>query len=119
VDAKIARVHSRRMSRIACAAVVAAALIAGCKKTPHEESPYASDIRKLCNVMTLSGAGSATERQKPLLTAQWLGANIQTKEAHDFMIKVRELDGEARAKAYEDEAKKVGIDDCPIASEWR
>ena len=119
MDAKIARVHSRGMSRIACAAVVAAALFAGCKKTPHEESPYAGDIRKLCNVMKLSGADVAKDPQKPLLTAQWLGANIQTKEAHEFMIKIQELEGEQRAKAYEEEAKKVGLDDCPIATEWR
>jgi hypothetical protein len=122
VDDKIARVHSRPMSRIARAAVVAGALsvaLFGCKKTPHEDSAYASDIRKLCNVMKLSGADVAKDPQKPLLTAQWLGANIQTKEAHQFMIKIQELDGEARAKAYEDESKKLGIDECPLASEWR
>jgi hypothetical protein len=117
MDAKIAWVHLRGMKLL----VLLAILAAGCQRSAeHAAAPgYADDIRKLCNVMQLSGADAATADQRQLLTANWLSKNLTTAESHEFLVKIQPLDNESKAQALEREAARVEVGACPLAAEWR
>ncbi|HEU0035661.1 MAG TPA: hypothetical protein VFQ53_33850 [Kofleriaceae bacterium] len=100
-------------------------LLAGCQssgdKAPpsRADGPYARDIEKLCDVIARSGADKvpAAERTYPIAT--WLAANLETPESRQFLVRIQPLAGEAKAKALEDEAHRVGLSGCALAAEWR
>jgi hypothetical protein len=106
-----------------CARVVLVMLVMalglGCHGDPPPAPPYARDIEKLCNVSVLSGADPQSPNGRTLTIATWLAANLETSEAHDFLIRIQPLEGEAKAQALLDEAHKVGQADCALAGEWR
>ena len=82
-------------------------------------SPYTSDIDNLCDVMVRSGADQLAPGERQLATAEWLGSHIQTDEAHEFLVKIQPLEGNAKADALEAEAKRIGLPGCALAAEWR
>ncbi len=51
--------------------------------------------------------------------AMWLGKNLETPEAHDFLVRIQPLEGSAKANALDDEAHHVGYAKCALADEWR
>ena len=103
-----------------CVCVVLVSLFAvGCHRDKAPPAPYARDIEKLCNVSVLSGADPSSPNGRTITIANWLAANLETPEAHDFLIRIQPLDGEAKARALDDEAHKVGQADCALAGEWR
>ncbi len=80
---------------------------------------YRTDIANLCDAVKLSGADKLQDDQRIPIIAMWLGPNIKTSEAHDFLVHIQPLTGEPKAKALEDEAHRVGLSDCALAAEWR
>ena len=84
-----------------------------------DAAAYAADIANLCNVMELSGAKDYPEGQNIVPMAEFLGANIKTQAAKDFMIRVQPLAGEAHAAALDAEATSVGLSGCALSAVWR
>ncbi|HUJ58720.1 MAG TPA: hypothetical protein VLX92_09515 [Kofleriaceae bacterium] len=91
---------------------------------PPEHAPvtdaYKADIGALCDCVRLSGADKiADDGSRAPIIAMWLGSNLHTKEAHDFLVAIQPLEGEPKATALESEAHRVGLPGCALAAEWR
>ena len=84
-----------------------------------DDKTYAEDIGRLCDSMSLSGADKLEKLERVAPHSKWLGENLKTKAAQQFLIKTAPLKGEARAAAYEAEAKRVGLSGCALAAEFR
>ena len=115
MDAKIAWVHSRPVR----AFFVAACAVAACQSGTPTTAPYTHDIGKLCDAVRLADAADKGNEEKTLLVAKWLGKNLETPEAHEFLVRIQPLEGSAKADALEAEAKRVGYARCALAEEWR
>ncbi|HTR49471.1 MAG TPA: hypothetical protein VMJ10_02115 [Kofleriaceae bacterium] len=79
---------------------------------------YRADITRLCDCVHLSGADQLTGDRSTAI-AIWLGSNITTSDAHQFLVQIQPLEGEPKARALEAEAHRVGLTGCALASEWR
>ena len=86
---------------------------------PSDDKLYAEDIQKLCDSLALSGADKMEKLERVAPHSKWLGENLKTKAAQQFLIKTQPLKGEAKATALEDEAKRVGLSGCALAAEFR
>lgn len=80
---------------------------------------YAADIEKLCDVVRLSGVGSARTDDRLVPIANWLAANLTTLEARRFLVHIQPLGGTRKADALDAEARRVGLPGCNLAAEWR
>ena len=80
---------------------------------------YKHDIENLCEVIHRSGADELPEGDRGPTIAMWLGPNIKTEAGHDFLVAIQPLVGEPKAKALDAEARRVGLDTCALAAEWR
>jgi hypothetical protein len=124
MDAKIARVQSAlAMQRIAYL-FASLGVATGCQReagstAPPVSEPYRADIATLCDVITRSGADQVSPGERALLIASWLGGHLQTAEAHDYLVKIGPLEGDAKAAALEAEAARVGLAHCALAGAWR
>lgn len=80
---------------------------------------YRADITTLCDVVHLSEADKMPKDERWPIVAMWLGPHIKTSEAHDFLVAIQPLQGEAKALALDTEAKRVGLTTCALVAEWR
>ena len=80
---------------------------------------YKKDIETLCESMTLSGASKEDPSAHQLLIANFLAANLHTEESRKYLVKIQPLNGEAKAKALDDEATRLGLTKCSLSAEWR
>ena len=79
---------------------------------------YRADITRLCDCVHLSGADKLSG-DRSTAVALWLGSNLATTDAHQFLVQIQPLEGEPKAHALEAEARRVGLTGCALASEWR
>ena len=86
---------------------------------PRVTEAYRADIASLCDCVKLSGADQAPEADRMPLTAMWLSSHIATPEGHDYLVAIQPLEGERKAQALENEARRVGLEGCALAAEWR
>jgi hypothetical protein len=86
---------------------------------PSDDKLYAEDIQKLCDSLALSGADKMEKLERVAPHSKWLGENLKTKAAQQFLVKTQPLEGEAKATALESEAKRVGLSGCVLAAEFR
>jgi hypothetical protein len=82
-------------------------------------SAYGRDFERLCNAETYSGASEQPEEARPLMVAQWLGPNLETSEAHDFLVHIQPLGPMDKFVAIDGEAHRLGLTDCPLALVWK
>jgi hypothetical protein len=115
MDAKIAKVHSRPVR----AFVVAAWWCAACQSGTPANGAYTRDVGKLCDSIQLAGAADKDSQEKTLLVAKWLGKNLETPDAHEFLVRIQPLEGSAKADALDTEARRVGYAHCALADAWR
>ncbi|MDB4953399.1 MAG: mucin-associated surface protein [Myxococcales bacterium] len=100
-------------------------LVAGCQhgegEAPKQSvtEKYRNDIASICDVIHLADADKLAKNERAPIIAMWLGPHIQTDEARDFLAGVQPLTGEAKAQAFEAEARRVGLSSCALANEWR
>lgn len=80
---------------------------------------YRADITTLCDVVQLSEADQKPKDERWQIIAMWLGPHIKTTEGHEFLVAIQPLRGEAKVLALETEAKRVGLQKCALADEWR
>jgi hypothetical protein len=110
------------MKQIAVA-LASLGVVAACQRSagtaPAVSEAYRLDITTLCDVIARSGADQVPRRERAVRIAIWLGPNLQTAEAHDYLVKIGPLVGEAKAAALEAEAARVGLARCALADEWR
>jgi len=104
--------------------VVLALFLAACQRGEGSSAgapsaSYRDDIAKLCDVMARSGADKLGAGDRTVVIAQWLGANLTAPESHDFLVRIQPLQGEAKAKALDAEASRVGLSGCALADQWR
>ncbi len=102
--------------------MLAAGVVAACQSgttAAAPSSPYTRDIGKLCDSIRLADASDKHGQERQLLVAMWLGKNLETPEAHDFLVHIQPLEGSAKASALDDEAHRVGLAKCALADEWR
>jgi hypothetical protein len=110
----------------------AAATLAGCQRGESREqasasaeqaapttAPYARDIERLCNVIVRSGADKVPTSERALPIANWLADNLETSQSRTFLVHIQPLEGEAKARALDEEARRVGVGECPLSAEWR
>jgi hypothetical protein len=90
------------------------------KATGATTNEYAGDIERLCNAMTLSGADKLPQGERMMPLAQWMAKALKTPEGKAFMLKTNQLPrGPEHVEALMSEAKRVGLEDCPLAEYWR
>jgi len=124
MDAKIARVQSAHAMKRIAAVFVSLGVAAGCQRNagttpPSVSEPYRLDIAALCDVLARSGADRVPPGDRTVLVATWLSSNLQTAEAHDYLVKIGPLAGDDKAAALEAEAARVGLARCALADDWR
>ena len=113
------------MKRFFCAVLLLAACQSDEKAAKQAETvargdkAYAEDIQKLCDSMALSGADKMEKLERVGPHSKWLGENLKTREAQQFLVSTQPLKGEAKAAALEAEAKRVGLPGCALAAEFR
>src|SRR5689334_15083209 len=66
---------------------------------------YRADIATLCDVIKLSGADQKPKDERWTAVAMYLGPQIKTPAAHEFLIGIQPLKGEQKAAALDYEAK--------------
>jgi outer membrane protein assembly factor BamD (BamD/ComL family) len=86
---------------------------------PSDDKLYAEDIQKLCDSLALSGADKLEKLERVAPHSKWLGENLKTRAAQQFLVSTQPLKGEAKASALEAEAKRVGLSGCALATEFR
>lgn len=89
----------------------------GAQKTPQPSELHA-DIGRICDVERLSGADAEETTARSIIAAEWLGRNIATQEARDFLAKVATMGAADKAKALRAAAREAGLDACPTALAW-
>src|SRR5262245_16666542 len=131
----LANLRAKVQSVAAMKWIAYAALAAGCQAGEAKQAPpnstiiqlpkaqlteqYRADIATLCDVVRLSGADQKPKDERWIHIAMFLGPQIKTAEAHEFLVAIQPLRGEPKAVALEAEAKRVGLATCELASEWR
>ena len=102
--------------------------LVGCQSDKSKESAavarndetYRTDVQKICDSMSLSGADKLEKLERVAPHSKWLGENLSTREAQMFLVNMKQQAGnEAKAKALEAEAKRVGLPGCALANEFR
>lgn len=86
---------------------------------PPVTAPYKQDLANLCDVVKRSGADQLPATDRAPSIAMWLGSNIHSDEGRAFLAAIQPLTGEPKAIALDFEAKRVGLDGCALAAEWR
>jgi hypothetical protein len=97
------------------------AVVAGCQRSGGStvSETYRGDIERLCDVVARSGADRLPAGERTLAIANWLASNLETREAHDYLIRIQPLTGEPKAAALDAEARRTGLARCALAGEWR
>ena len=100
------------------------ACLAGCQRSADPASAavpaaYRADIENLCDAVARSGADQRPADEHALIIATWLGGHLATEEAHQYLVRIQPLTGDAKASALDDEARRVGLAACPLARAWR
>jgi len=106
--------------------ILVAVLVAACGGGKDEppaprtgDVTYRDDIEALCDVIARSNSTELEPNDRVYQIATWLAANLRTDDARAFLAKIQPLQGEAKANALDDEAHRVGLTSCPLATEWR
>src|SRR5690349_13918272 len=109
------------MSRLAVAAFVLCTACQSGKPSSEawKETGYGRDMEKLCNAVKYSGADQASDDTRSILVARWLGKNLETNKMHQFLVKIQPMGPDEKAQALDDEARSVGLGECPLAREWK
>ena len=101
------------------------ALVVACQSSSSKQDKpdkkaddYTADINKICNVEKLSGAEADETTARTIIAAEWLGRNLTTDRARDFLAEVARVSAADKARKLRAEAKKLGLADCPTAIAW-
>lgn len=91
----------------------------GAESGPGVSAAYKKDVARICDVEKLAGVADRPGENAQLLTAMWLGENLETTEARDFLATLSPMPPVEKANALRSEAKKAGLADCALASTWK
>jgi hypothetical protein len=82
-------------------------------------SPLGRDVERICNVLTYAGVADKSANQQLDAILEWLPRNIESEAGREFLGSIGNLEGTAKADALDAGARKVGLQGCPLAAEWR
>lgn len=80
---------------------------------------YKKDVERICDVEKLAGISDRPGENHQLITAMWLGENLETAEARDFLANLSPMPPAEKANALRSEAKRAGLPGCALAATWR
>lgn len=83
------------------------------------DSAYKKDVERICDVEKLAGVAERPEENPQIVTAMWLGENLETDQARDFLATLAPLAPADKANLLRSEAKKAGLPGCALASTWK
>jgi hypothetical protein len=81
-------------------------------------SPYARDVERICYCQERSGALDRPEAERVIVVAQWLGANLESKEGRTFLAEVSRVPPAEKVIILDREAHGLGLPGCPLARTW-
>jgi hypothetical protein len=98
--------------------------LAGCQEGASSGGPsvsvaYKKDVERICDVEKLAGIADHPGENHQLITAMWLGENLETAEARDFLANLSPMPPADKANALRAEAKRAGLSGCALAATWR
>jgi hypothetical protein len=99
--------------------VALAACQDGTSSGPAVSVAYKKDVERICDVEKLAGVADHPGENHQLLTAMWLGENLETSEARDFLATLSPMPPAEKANALRDEAKRAGLSGCALAATWK
>jgi hypothetical protein len=116
VSGKLNAMRSRRLA-------VLFALLAGCQEgsdaKPGPSAAYKKDVARICDVETLAGVAERPDENPQFVTAMWLGENLETTEARDFLATLGPLPPAEKANLLRSEARRAGLSGCALAASWK
>lgn len=80
---------------------------------------YKRDLDNMCHAEERSGALDQDESTRQTLVATWLASTIQTQEARAFLAELAKAPSGEKGALIAKEAKRVGVEPCPLASVWK
>jgi hypothetical protein len=95
--------------------ILPVAFLAACR---GGSDPLAQDLARLCDCERLSGAAEQPPEQRMYTIAQWLGAELKTDEARQFLAQFQRTAPGERAALLRVEASHHGLSSCPLADTW-
>jgi len=108
--------------RLALIAALTCSCLVGCDRSEgastNVPAAYRADIENLCHAEERSGALEQDESTRQMLVASWLANAVQTDEAREFLAGLAAVAPAEKAKRRAAEAKRAGVDPCPIANVW-
>jgi hypothetical protein len=99
--------------------LVLAACQSASESGPSVSVAYKKDVERICDVEKLSGVAERPGENAQLVTAMWLGENLETDQARDFLATLSPLPPAEKANLLRDEAKRAGLAGCALAATWR
>jgi hypothetical protein len=80
--------------------------------------PYKADLDAWCNAPSRApGLESAKPEDRPRVMAEWIAAQLKTKEANDLAHNMGTMEPGKRTAVLRKEAEAHGIATCPFADE--
>ena len=88
--------------------------IAGASCAPS----YADDVRAICSAPALSGgAGRLDDAERLATSERWMATHARSAEGKALVAKLTMVDVDP-ASLMRAEARRVGVEECPLASEY-
>jgi hypothetical protein len=122
MDAKIVVRHIVAMTKSAQGAALILSCIAAsgaCADKNWDQTAPGRDMDRICNVMKYSGAADNPDQDSTVLTAQWLGGNLESEQTREFLAGLAQKPESDKASALEQRARTFGIGTCETAAIWR
>ena len=82
-------------------------------------TPLGRDMDRICNVIERAGVAHLSEGEQAMATIAWLPKNIESEAGREFLASIANLEGNAKADALEQGARRVGLAECALAQLWR
>jgi hypothetical protein len=80
-------------------------------------SEYKTDLDNICHAEERAGVAGVDDGMKAQKMADFLVNGLKTKEARTLMGKLAGMDSSAKGRYLKSEAKKYGVEDCPLADQ--
>jgi len=88
------------------------------KQKPAEKTPYAVDIEQICHAEQRSGALEQDPSMRSVQVASWLASNLVTDDSRALLGRLAAMAPKQKAETLAAEAKKLGIEPCPMVTVW-
>ncbi len=109
-------------------ALSASASSLGCKSKNADEKKvgvdsnldpgYGRDVDRFCFTEERADVLHIETTTRGLLAAEWLGKNLETDKAREFLVSLTRVSSAEKAKRLRHEGARAGLSGCPTADAW-